>query len=65
MRAPIHSTVVIRIAGEGTAEITAGTGPRALAAQAAQRTDLREERFTLERNAEIIGQDRLGQFGPI
>ena len=53
LRAPIHSTVVIRIAGDGAAEITAGTGLAPLPPKQAQRTDLREERFTLERNAEI------------
>ena len=37
LRAPIHSTVVIRIAGDGAAEITAGTGLAPLPPKQAQR----------------------------
>ncbi|KAB0269179.1 TIGR02302 family protein [Microvirga brassicacearum] len=53
LRMPVRSTVVIRIAGEGTAEITAGAGLAPLPPKAGQRADLREERFTLEANSEI------------
>ncbi len=53
LRAPIHSTVVIRVAGEGKAEITPGKGLTALPAKGSQRADLREERYTLEGNTEL------------
>jgi len=53
LRAPIHSTVVVRIAGEGTAEVTPGRGLTPLPAKGNQRTDLREERFTLDGSSEL------------
>ncbi len=53
LRAPIHSTVVVRIAGEGNAEVTPGRGLTPLPAKGNQRTDLREERFTLDGSAEL------------
>ncbi|MCB8819730.1 TIGR02302 family protein [Microvirga rosea] len=53
LKAPIHSTVVIRVAGEGTAEITPGQGLTALPPKGNQRTDLREERYTLENSASL------------
>ena len=53
LRAPVHSTVVIRIAGEGKAEITPGAGLKPLPPKQNARADLREERFALEANSEI------------
>jgi uncharacterized protein (TIGR02302 family) len=53
LRAPIHSTVVIRVAGEGNAEITPGKGLAALPPKGNQRADLREERYTLEGSTEL------------
>ncbi|WP_210485350.1 TIGR02302 family protein [Microvirga antarctica] len=53
LRAPIGSTVVIRIAGEGKAEITPGAGLTPLPPKDNQRADLREERFTLQANADL------------
>lgn len=53
LRAPVRSTVVIRIAGEGKAEVTAGKGLTALPPSGAPRTDLREERYTLEGSAQL------------
>jgi uncharacterized protein (TIGR02302 family) len=53
LRAPIHSTVVIRIAGQGNAEVTPSEGLKPLPAKANQRADLREERFTLEGSSEL------------
>ena len=53
LRAPIRSTVVIRIAGEGTADVAASAGLAPLPPKQGARTDLREERFTLEGNADI------------
>lgn len=53
LRAPIRSTLVIRIAGEGTAEISHDKGLTALPPKANQRTDLREERYTLEGSTEL------------
>jgi uncharacterized protein (TIGR02302 family) len=61
LRAPIHSTVVIRIAGEGTAEVTPGQGLTPLAAKGNQRTDLREERFTLEGSSELAVRTGFAQ----
>ena len=51
LRAPIHSTVVIRIAGEGSAEIKPGKGLTPLPPKANQRADMREERYTARRLA--------------
>ncbi|MGO4526871.1 TIGR02302 family protein [Microvirga sp. 2MCAF35] len=53
LRAPIHSTVVIRIAGEGSAEVTPGKGLTPLPAKANQRADMREERYTLDGSSEL------------
>jgi uncharacterized protein (TIGR02302 family) len=53
LRAPIRSTLVIRIAGEGTAEISHGKGLTALPPKGNQRADLREERYTLEGSTEL------------
>jgi uncharacterized protein (TIGR02302 family) len=53
LRAPINSTVVIRVAGEGNAEVTPGQGLTPLAPKGNQRADLREERFTLEGSSEL------------
>jgi len=53
LKAPARSTVVIRIAGEGTAEIVPGQGLTPLPAKGTPRADLREERFTLESNADL------------
>lgn len=53
LRAPIHSTVVVRIAGEGDAEVKPGRGLTPLPAKGNLRADLREERFTLDGSAEL------------
>ncbi|MBB4038390.1 uncharacterized protein (TIGR02302 family) [Microvirga flocculans] len=53
LRAPIHSTVVIRIAGEGRAEVKPGKGLTALPAKAGQRADMREERYRLDGSSEL------------
>ncbi|SCY58847.1 TIGR02302 family protein [Microvirga guangxiensis] len=53
LRAPIRSTIVIRVAGDGTAEISPGKGLTALPPKTNQRADLREERYTLEGSTEL------------
>lgn len=53
LRAPIRSTVVIRVAGDGTAEIKPGKGLTPLPSKSQQRADLREERYTLEGSTEL------------
>jgi uncharacterized protein (TIGR02302 family) len=53
LRAPVKSTVVIRVAGEGDVTITPGHGLSPLPAQESQRADLREQRFTLDGNADL------------
>lgn len=53
LRAPIRSTVVIRVAGDGTAEIKPGKGLTALPPKGNQRADLREERYTLDGSTEL------------
>ena len=53
LRAPVKSTVVIRVAGEGDVRITPGRGLTALPTPESQRTDLREQRFTLDGDAEL------------
>ena len=53
LRAPIHSTVVIRIAGEGSAEIKPGKGLTPLPPKANQRADMREERYQLDGSSEL------------
>lgn len=54
LRAPVRSTVVIRIAGDGGAEIAPTAGLTPLPPQGTRRAGLREERFTLEKDAEVI-----------
>jgi uncharacterized protein (TIGR02302 family) len=53
LKAPIHSTVVIRVAGEGSAEVKPGKGLTPLPPKAGQRTDMREERYKLEGSSEL------------
>lgn len=53
LRAPIHSTVVVRIAGEGSAEVKPGKGLTPLPAKANQRADMREERYKLDGSSEL------------
>ncbi len=53
LRAPIHSTIVIRVAGDGKAEIEAGKGLTALPPKSNQRADLREERYALDGSSEL------------
>jgi uncharacterized protein (TIGR02302 family) len=53
LRAPVKSTVVIRVAGEGDVAINPGEGLTALPTPESQRVDLREQRFTLEGNADL------------
>ncbi|KMO39999.1 hypothetical protein VQ02_09170 [Methylobacterium variabile] len=47
LRAPVNSTLVVRVAGAGDATVTPGSGLKALPAASPPRPDLREERFTL------------------
>ncbi|MBF9235088.1 TIGR02302 family protein [Microvirga alba] len=59
LRAPVHSTVVVRAAGEGSAEITATQGLTALPASGNPRPGLQEQRFTLDGSAELtVGTGR-------
>ena len=53
LRAPVKSTVVVRVAGQGEVAITPVRGLTPLPVPESQRTDLREQRFTLEDNAEL------------
>src|SRR5690349_11556737 len=53
LRAPLKSTVVIRVAGQGDVSITPGPGLTAVPAPDNQRTDLREQRYTLNGNATL------------
>lgn len=53
LRAPMRSTVVVRIAGEGSAEIKPGKGLTSLPPKTGQRTDMREERYTLEGSSQL------------
>jgi uncharacterized protein (TIGR02302 family) len=53
LRAPVKSTVVIRVAGQGDVAITPGPGLTALPQPESQRTDLKEQRFTLDGDAEL------------
>lgn len=53
LRAPIRSTIVIRVAGDLDAEIKPGKGLAALPPKGNQRADLREERYTLEGSSEL------------
>lgn len=47
LRAPVKSTLVIRVAGRGDVTVTPGQGLSALPVAENQRPDLREQRFTL------------------
>ncbi|GJD49568.1 hypothetical protein OPKNFCMD_2300 [Methylobacterium crusticola] len=47
LRAPVNSTLVVRVAGITQATVTPGSGLKALPAAGPARADLREERFTL------------------
>ena len=53
LRAPVRSTVVIRVAGRGDVAIAPGRGLVALPASENQKADLREERFTLTGDADL------------
>ncbi|HEX2134331.1 MAG TPA: TIGR02302 family protein [Microvirga sp.] len=53
LRAPVRSTVVVRVAGEGNVSIAPGRGLTALPQPDSQRTDLREQRFALDGDAEL------------
>ncbi|HKH35075.1 MAG TPA: TIGR02302 family protein, partial [Beijerinckiaceae bacterium] len=53
LRAPVKSTVVIRVAGKGDVAINPGRGLEALPAAENQRPDLREQRFTLTGDADL------------
>jgi uncharacterized protein (TIGR02302 family) len=53
LRAPVKSTVVIRVAGRGDVAITPGRGLNALPASENQKADLREQRFTLTGDADL------------
>jgi uncharacterized protein (TIGR02302 family) len=53
LRAPVKSTVVIRIAGKGDVTLTPGRGLAALPQPESTRADLREQRFTLTESAEL------------
>ncbi|ACL56670.1 TIGR02302 family protein [Methylobacterium nodulans] len=47
LRAPVNSTLVIRVAGAADASVTPGSGLKPIAPASAPRPELREERFTL------------------
>ena len=53
LRAPVRSTLVIRVAGKGDVAVTPGQGLEALPVAENQRPDLREQRFTLTGNADL------------
>jgi uncharacterized protein (TIGR02302 family) len=53
LRAPVGSTVVIRVAGRGDAEITSSPGLTELPTPAAAKPDLREQRFKLSNSADL------------
>jgi uncharacterized protein (TIGR02302 family) len=53
LRAPVKSTVVIRVAGAGDVTITPGHGLTAVPAPESPRADLHEERYTLDGNASL------------
>jgi len=61
LRAPVGSTVVVRIAGEGQAEVAPGRGLAALPPKGNQRADLREERYTLEGSASLTVRTGFAQ----
>ncbi len=53
LRAPVKSTVVIRVAGKGEVAIAPGRGLVALPGTENQKADLREQRFTLTGDADL------------
>src|SRR4051794_40835438 len=53
LRAPVRSTVVIRLAGQGDLAVTPGQGLTALPAPENSRPDLREQRFRLDGDADL------------
>ena len=53
LRAPVKSTVVIRVAGKGEVAIAPGRGLAALPGAENQKADLREQRFTLTGDADL------------
>ncbi|WP_112662343.1 TIGR02302 family protein [Microvirga flavescens] len=53
LRAPVRSTIVIRIAGDGEATVKPERGLTPLPETATRRQDLREQRFTLDGGAEL------------
>jgi uncharacterized protein (TIGR02302 family) len=53
LRAPVRSTVVVRVAGDGEVAITPGKGLAPLPVPENQRSGLKEQRFTLEGNADL------------
>src|SRR5215207_4860994 len=53
LRAPIKSTLVVRIAGKGDVAVTPGRGLSPLPAPENPRPDLREQRFRLDGNADL------------
>ncbi len=53
LRAPVKSTVVLRVAGRGDVAIAPGRGLSALPAPENQRPDLREQRFALTGDADL------------
>jgi uncharacterized protein (TIGR02302 family) len=53
LKAPIRSTVVIRVAGKADVAVTPGEGLTALPVPENQRPDLREQRFTLTATTDL------------
>jgi uncharacterized protein (TIGR02302 family) len=53
LRAPVRSTVVIRVAGEGNVTITPGKGLTRIPGPEGARADLQEQRFTLDDTADL------------
>src|SRR3954470_769488 len=53
LRAPIKSTLVVRIAGKGDVTVTPGAGLSPLPAPENPRPDLREQRFRLDGDADL------------
>jgi uncharacterized protein (TIGR02302 family) len=53
LKAPVKSTVVVRVAGEGDVGITPGRGLTPLPAPENQRSGLKEQRFTLEDSTDL------------
>jgi hypothetical protein len=53
LRAPVKSTLVIRVAGKGEVTVAPGRGLAPLPASENQRPDLREQRFTITGHADL------------